>query len=38
MVADNCKTAWTIVVVEVLVRQIRFRLGFDALSRQTECD
>jgi len=27
MVADNCETVWTIVVVEVLVRQIRFRLG-----------
>jgi len=31
MVADNCKTVWTIVVVEVLVRQIRFRLGIHYL-------
>ena len=31
MVADNCETVWTIVVVEVLVRQIRFRLGIHYL-------
>src|SRR5467141_4576857 len=31
MVADNCKTVWTIVVVEVLVRQIRFHLGIHYL-------
>jgi len=31
MVADNCETVWTIVVVEVLVRHIRFRLGIHYL-------
>jgi hypothetical protein len=31
MVADNCETVWTIVVVGVLVRQIRFRLGIHYL-------
>jgi hypothetical protein len=31
MVANNCETVWTIVVVEVLVRQICFRLGIHYL-------
>ena len=31
MVADNCETVWTTVVVEVLVCQIRFRLGIHCL-------
>ena len=31
MVADNCETVWTIVVVGVLVRQIRFCLGIHYL-------
>ena len=31
MVANNCETVWTIVVVKVLVRQICFRLGIHYL-------
>jgi hypothetical protein len=31
MVADNCETVWTIVVVEVLVREICFHLGIHYL-------